>query len=454
MGGTEYFIEDAGRKYKSYPEYRDSGIEWLGKIPHHWKVRRLKTIASVQLSNVDKKSLEGQEPIRLCNYTDIYYNKQITNNIEFMQATATPEQIKRFTLKSGDVLITKDSESWTDIAVPAVIAEELSGVLCGYHLALIRPYHNAVDGRFLALAFASIGPRDQFQIAANGITRYGLTADVIKSSQFGLPPLTEQRSIAKYLDRETAKIDALISEKERLIELLQEKRTALITKAVTKGLDPNVPMKDSGVEWLGTIPSHWEVRKWRYCCRITEGQVDPKDDRYRDRVMIAPNHIEPGTGRILYFETAEEQGAISGKYKVRCGALIYSKIRPALNKACLASGDWLCSADMYPVEVAAKDLRTHYVLYFILSFPFVRLMVDESMRVAMPKVNRETLATCPLLVPAPLEQEKIVGFLDKETAKIDSLVTKIREAIDRLKEYRTALISTAVIGKIDVRNAS
>lgn len=148
---------------------------------------------------------------------------------------------------------------------------------------------------------------------------------------------------------------------------------------------PYPAYEDSGVEWLGEIPAHWQVKKWRYCCYVTEGQVAPEDDRYRDRIMIAPNHIESGTGRILFTETADEQGAISGKYLVKPGDLIYSKIRPALNKVCIAAGDWLCSADMYPVKVTASDLRARYLLYFMLSEPFVRLMVDESMRVAMQK---------------------------------------------------------------------
>lgn len=207
--------------------------------------------------------------------------------------------------------------------------------------------------------------------------------------------------------------------------------------------------KDSGIEWLGEIPAHWELKKWRYCCRITEGQVPPDDDRYRDRVMIAPNHIESGTGRILFIETAEEQGAISGKYLVKPGDLIYSKIRPALNKACIAAGEWLCSADMYPVKVTEKNLRTQYLLYFVLSEPFVRLMVDESMRVAMPKVNRETLVGCPVLVPSLREQDCIATFLDRETAKIDALVATKERLLELLEEQRAAMISQAVTKGLD-----
>ena len=199
-------------------------------------------MASVQLSNVDKKSKAGQVPVKLCNYVDVYYNDRITAELEFMNATATPEQARRFLLRIGNVVITKDSESWDDIAVPAVVAEDLTDVLCGYHLAQIKPRPD-LDGRFLARQFSAIGVRDQFHIAANGITRFGLGGDAIRTGLFPIAPVEEQRAIAAFLDRETAKIDGLVARQERLIELLQEKRTALITRAVTRGLDPNVPMK-------------------------------------------------------------------------------------------------------------------------------------------------------------------------------------------------------------------
>ena len=244
-------------KHKLYPAYRPSDVEWLGEIPAHWKVRRLKSFTVVQLSNVDKKSTEGQEAVRLCNYTDVYYREHVGPDVEFMPATATKEQVRRFSLRAGDVLITKDSEDWTDIAVPAVVTQDLPGVLCGYHLALIRP-DSGCDGAFLSRALAAIGPRDQYQLSANGITRYGLTGDSIRASVLAFPPLAEQRAIAAFLDGETAKIDSLVANKERLIELLQEKRTALISRAVTRGLDPDaiddrlrrrVARRDSGLHW-------------------------------------------------------------------------------------------------------------------------------------------------------------------------------------------------------------
>ncbi len=148
--------------------------------------------------------------------------------------------------------------------------------------------------------------------------------------------------------------------------------------------------KDSGVEWLGEVPARWEVRKFKHCCFISEGQVDPEEKKYQEWPLIAPNHIESGTGRLLQIESAWDQGAISGKYLVYAGEIIYSKIRPALNKLCVSPEDCLCSADMYPVRVIAH-LELRFLFYFMLSDLFVLRMTNESMRVAMPKVAQSRM---------------------------------------------------------------
>ena len=201
--------------------------------------------------------------------------------------------------------------------------------------------------------------------------------------------------------------------------------------------------KDSGVEWLGEVPDHWEVKRFQRCVRIAEGQVDPEDHRFASMSLIAPNHIESGTGRLLGLESAEEQGAESGKYLCKAGDLVYSKIRPALRKVCIAPEDCLCSADMYPLK-AHSGLCNPFLLWLMLSEQFSSLAVLESQRVAMPKINRESLNEVALVLPTLTEQTAIVAFLDRETAKIDALVAEQERLIELLKEKRQAVISHAV----------
>ncbi len=206
--------------------------------------------------------------------------------------------------------------------------------------------------------------------------------------------------------------------------------------------------KASGVEWLGDVPAHWEVRRFQRCVFVAEGQVDPEDARYSGMTLIAPNHVQSGTGRLLCTEAAAEQGAESGKYLCRAGDVVYSKIRPALRKACIAPEDCLCSADMYALR-AHSGLTNEFLLWVILSEQFSSLVVLESQRVAMPKVNRESLKDVAIPLPPENEQKVVVAFLDRETAKIDALVAEQQRLIELLKEKRQAVISHAVTKGLD-----
>jgi type I restriction enzyme S subunit len=437
----------AVRRFRPYAEYKDSGLEWLGEIPAHWEVKRLKNLATVQLSNVDKKSVEGQQEVRLCNYTDVYYHEHITGDMEFMAATATPEQVRRFSLRAGDVLITKDSESWTDIAVPAVVAHDLPGVLCGYHLAHIRPDDDC-DGGFLSRAFAAIGLRHQFQIAANGITRFGLGGDAISTGTFAVPPLGEQRTIAAFLDRETARINALVVKKERLIQLLQEKRTAVVNRAVTNGLDPNVPMRDSGVGWLGTIPAHWDVKPNRFL-------FDERNERGRDDLPILEVSIGSGV-RVREFSDSkvEQRSDDLRTYKVaKAGDVSFNKMRMWQGAVGMTPVEGLVSPDYIVAQPRASTDPRYYTslfrtpTYMAEVYRWSHGIVDDRNRLYW-----DDFKAIPSPVPPIKEQHAIALFLSSETREIDDLMAKIRNAIDRLSELRLALISAAVTGKIDVRS--
>jgi type I restriction enzyme S subunit len=320
----------------------------------------------------------------------------------------------------------------TEALVMQPVAAE-ARFLC--YVCLCRDFVDLVD----ASTFGSKMPRAEWNSIGN--------------ISIPVPPLAQQQAIADYLDRETARIDALIAAKERVLELLAEKRRALITRAVTRGLDPHAPLRDSGIPWLGEIPAHWETRKFTRSVVIAEGQVDPEYEPYASLPLIAPDHIEPGTGRLLSLETASGQGAISGKYLCQPGDVIYSKIRPALRKVTLAPSECLCSADMYPMR-GTQEVMPRYLMMYLLAEPFSTWAFLESARVAMPKINRDALLDVRLPCPPLDEQEAIVEHIGRETSKLD----RVREATERtialLKERRSARIAAAVTGQISVEAAA
>ncbi len=215
---------------------KPSGVQWLGDVPAHWEVRRLRTVAAMRVSNVDKHVRDDELPVRLCNYVDVYKNDQITQAISFMDATATPDEVEKFRLHQYDVLITKDSETWDDIGVPALVMEPADDLIAGYHLALLRPFRTML-GRYLSRSLQSKLISCQFHVEAKGVTRYGLTQGGIKSVYVPLPPLPEQTAIVEHLDNATANIDAAIARARRQIDLLREYRARLIADVVTGKLD-------------------------------------------------------------------------------------------------------------------------------------------------------------------------------------------------------------------------
>ena len=219
---------------------------------------------------------DNEVPVRLCNYTHVYNNEFITLELPFMESTATEGEISKFGLAVDDVVITKDSESWDDIGVPALVRETASDLVCGYHLALLRPRKEAMYGAFLFRCLQAKPIRIQLELSANGVTRFGLPKSEIGAMAIPVPPIPQQRAIADYLDREMARIDALIAAKERVLALLTEKRQALIATAVTRGLDQTTNRRDSRVTWLEDAPAHWDVCQLRRVLSVVEyGISDP-----------------------------------------------------------------------------------------------------------------------------------------------------------------------------------
>ena len=182
---------------------------WSTSVPRDWEVRRLDDVADVLFSNVDKHTIEGETPVLLCNYVDVYKNDRIVAGLDFMEASAEPREIDKFQIRRGDVLATKDSEEADDIAIPALVAEELPGVICGYHLALIRPRSKRITGDFLAWLHRSKQFRAQYEAKAVGVTRFGLSQYAFRSALIPLPPIDEQVRINAYLDYSCAAIDSI-----------------------------------------------------------------------------------------------------------------------------------------------------------------------------------------------------------------------------------------------------
>jgi len=215
---------------------KDSGVEWIGAVPERWGVKQLRHVASFTNSNVDKKVYDGQQTVSLCSYTDVYYNEFITADLQFMQATASISEIEQFSLKKGDVIITKDSEDPSDIGIPSLVAEDISNVVCSYHLTMIRT-PDIDTSRFMHRVLQSHPTKAHFFVESSGITRYGLSQGAIGDLRACFPPQKDRSVIADCLDRETARIDALIVKSQRSINLLKERRAAFITAAVTGQID-------------------------------------------------------------------------------------------------------------------------------------------------------------------------------------------------------------------------
>jgi len=443
---------------KPYTKFKPSGVEWLGDVPEHWEVKRLKNTANYWVSNVDKVPNESELPVRLCNYTDVYYNDFISSEMNLMETTATHDEIKKFHLIAGDVVITKDSEEWNDIAISSLVIKTAPNLVCGYHLAMIRPKKEMIVGQYLLRQFQSSAINHQFQIAATGVTRYGLPKNAIGEAIIPLPPLSEQHAIAAFLDHETGHIDALIAKKKKLLSLLAEQRTALISRAVTKGLNPSVKLKPSGVEWLGDMPEHWENTRLRRIISLLRNGT-PSTQFDEESGMLPVTRIETISKGIIDFEKIGyvENFDRSHDYLLSKGDILLSHINSLsmIGNAALYDDNRALYSGMNLLRISpSKNTNSKWLWYFIRNDGFKKTLSSR----AKPAINQASLTTnqireMPIILPPLPEQQAIAAFLDRETAKIDTLSAKVLTAIERLKEYRTALISAAVTGKIDVREA-
>jgi len=441
--------------FPKYAQYKHSNTDFLGQVPVHWKVERLKHCAEVFPSNVDKKSVDGQVPVKLCNYTDVYYNDIIGGELGFMLATATEEQAKRFELQQGDVVFTKDSESADDIGVAAFVSKRLPGVIYGYHLSIARA-NGAATGEFLKQYFDSQETKSYFAVSANGLTRVGLGQYAVDNAPIALPTVEEQTQIADFLNHETAKIDTLIHEQKRLIELLKEKRQAVISHAVTKGLDPDAPMKDSGVEWLGEVPAHWEVRKLSSITdKITNGYVGPTRGLFVDEGVNYLQSLHIKNNEILfnqpYFVSLEWSNAHS-KSILREGDVLIVQTGDIGQSAVVTKEFAGSNCHALIVVSSVHPFLDGNYLSWVLNSPYGKNTLLSIQTGALhPHLNCGYVKDVWIPLPPAEEQQQIVNHLERELASFQGLTEQAAKVAKILRERRTALISAAVTGKIDVR---
>lgn len=438
--------------YKPYPAYKNSGVEWLDEIPSHWTVKPLRWIGTYQNSNVDKKSYEGQAEVRLCNYTDVYYSEFITNSMEFMVATASAAEIESMALRKGDIIITKDSEDPMDIGIPAIVAEDLNNVICGYHLTIIRVPEEYQ--RFVHRLIQSDPTKARFYVESPGITRYGLNQQAIGGLPLLLPPPEEAVKLADYIDAETTRIDALVEKKANFIELLREHRQALVTHAVSKGLDHEVPMKDSGLEWLGPVPGHWKVKPLKYIAAgLTVGIVVNPSEYVSEEGLPYIYGGDISEGKIEFASARKITAGDSSKNEktvLRAGDLLTVRVgAPGVTAVVPPECDGGNCASVMLIRRGNFDSEW---LCYAMNSRMVRYQVEVvQYGAAQEQFNISHAVDFLIATPPREEQEAISKYLNRETKRINNLIQKTERSIELLKEHRSAFITAAATGQIDLR---
>ncbi|MGF1614397.1 MAG: restriction endonuclease subunit S [Gammaproteobacteria bacterium] len=461
-----------------------NAADLLASLPDGWRSVPLKTVCDFSVSNVDKHSFDDELPVRLCNYTDVYKNDRVSPDMGLMAATATPQEIERFHLEVGDVVITKDSESWNDIAVPAYVQATSEDFVCGYHLALIRPRKEVFDGRFLFRCMQSRPVALQLELKATGVTRYGLPKDAIGLAVLPLPPLPAQVRIANYLDCETARIDGLIAEKERMLALLEEKRAALISRVVTRGLDPtsspganlnaeggpkgegkdspsSAPLKPSGQEWLGEIPAHWRVLRLKFATSGIDQGSSPQCYSYPAEPgecgVLKTGCVNGGEFREHENKALPDETEAFPESEVHQGDVLMSRASGSVNLigsvahvSRQPAARLLLSDKIYRFRVRGDVLSPHF-LVLAMGARYLRHQIKSVISGAEGLANnvaKSDIMELLLVVPPVPEQERIVSYLDRAISSNRVLCDALSESITLAKEHRAALITAAVTGKI------
>ena len=429
-------------KWQRYPKYKDSGIEWLGEVPEHWDFTRSKWV----FRELNNRSTNGDEELLTVSHITGVTPRSVKEVNMFMAETL--EGYKK--CQKGDLVI---NTMWAWMGALGI----------AFNDGIVSPSYNTyrfrsqnVVPKYFDMLFRTPNFINEIIRYSKGIwsSRLRLYPEEFFKIIIITPPKEEQSAIASFLDRETTRIDTLIEKKEKQMALLKEKRAALISHAVTKGLDPNVKMKNSGIEWLGEIPEGWGISRSKYIFKILNGST-PKSSKplYWDGTILwaTPDDLGNLDGDTLY----ETQRSITVDGYNSCGTTLgpkYSLIlstRAPIGHLAITGNPMCCNQGCrILVPHNKKNFKFYYYLLCALR-PGLEAWGQGS---TFKELSRTKLENIYVILPPYYEQSKIAAFLDRETGKIDTLGKKIKQSIDLLKEYRTAIISAAVTGKIDVRD--
>ena len=447
--------------FPRYPKYKASGVEWLGDVPAHWTVRPLRSLGAayggLTGKTADDFTDDGPHTAYFVPFTNIL------NNTEIQPGRLDPVQVEpgdtQNEVRSGDLLFLMSSEDYEFLGYSSVVCRIPPRTFLNSFCKGFRPTVADANPSYLNYYCRSRFGRALISRLGFGFTRINLRTGALLSTPVLFPPLPEQRAIAAFLDRETVKIDGLVAAQRRLIELLKEKRQAVISHAVTKGLDPKAPMKPSGVEWLGDVPAHWEVKRLRQIGRLLKGGGGTKEDvvdagvpcvRYGDLYTTFSYHITRPRGFVtpervpdytpLHF--GDVLFAASGEKLAEIG-------KSAVN---LLTAPAVCGGDVVILRPEI-EVESRFLGYACDSPTAAMQKASLGRGTTVKHIYPDELRLILLSLPPLPEQRAIAAFLDRETAKIDTLVAEAESAITLLQERRSALISAAVTGQIDVRNA-
>lgn len=443
--------------YQSYPEYKESGVEWLGEVPKHWESAPLRHFLTEPLSNgLFKKREHWGDGTKIVNVFDVYTKGDVVNETSLERVTCDDSELEKYTVKHGDFVFVRSSLKLDGIGKSASVLNPVEPLVFECHLVRGRPDARNIDPKFLCYFLNSGYSRESLVSFSNQVTMATLDQQKFKQLVIAAPPISEQQTIARFLDHKTTQIDALIAKKQTLLEKLSEKRTALISHAVTKGLDPNVKMKDSGVEWLGQVPEHWQVKRLKFLVssplKYGANEAAELTDTEFPRYIRITDVNEDGSLKEETFRSLPPE--VAKDYLLEDGDILLARSGATVGKTFIYRPSWGVSAYAgYLIRARmSAEMDADFSYYFLQSDIYWQWLNSIFIQATIQNVSAEKYANLWLPVPDKQVQKFIVDYLSKQVERINIQVAKATDAIEKLKEYRSALITQAVTGKIDVRN--